>query len=98
MIKELLRRPRSLFKRKRNSKIELRLNLNDMVVVTLTERGAEILNSTKKSYNHEYGLRLKCDYSPGEEYTLQLWGLFNLYGGYLSAGNSIVFENLRKRK
>lgn len=72
------------------------INLNDTVTVTLTKRGAEILNDDAKEFNSKFSLHLKDSHKEGDEYENQLWCMFERFGEFCSAGSESVFTNLRK--
>lgn len=73
------------------------MDLNDTVTVTLTKRGAEILNRKARKLNLAFRIILnKHDYKEGDDYTGSLWMMFEEFGGYCSAGSEAVFTNLRK--
>lgn len=72
------------------------MELNDTVTVTLTKRGAEILNEQAKSLNARYNMGFKDNYMAGDDYQSSLWSLFDDFGEACSAGSEFVFTNLRR--
>jgi len=75
------------------------MDLNDTVTVTLTAKGAEILNKE----NEEIAKRVpsynwKTDYKDGDEYRTQLWSLFGHFGAYCYAGGQHCFNDLQPYK
>lgn len=66
----------------------MKINLNQQATVTLTQRGADILNAENKKWNDYFKSinvnaehRSKIDYQAGEIYRNQLWCLFQTFGG-----------------
>lgn len=75
------------------------INLNDTVTVTLTKRGAEILNRKARKLNLAFRIILnKHDYKEGDEYKGSLWMMFEEFGAACSAGGEAVFTNLRLKQ
>jgi len=75
------------------------MNLNDTVTVTLTKRGAEILNKDARRLNLVFRKILnKHDYKEGDDYTRSLWMMFEEFGKHCSAGGEAVFTNLRLKE
>lgn len=73
------------------------MDLNDTVTVTLTKRGAEILNKDARRLNLVFRKILnKHDYKEGDNYKGSLWMMFEKFGEYCSAGSEAVFKNLRR--
>lgn len=72
------------------------MDLNDTVIVTLTAKGAEILNEI----NEEMARRVpkhnwKRDYKEGDDYKAPLWSMFEDFGAHCSVGTVHCFLNLR---
>lgn len=75
------------------------MDLNDTVTVTLTNRGAEILNRRARRSNKYFKTIIsKDDYREGDNYTASLWTMFEDLGGERCAGSEAVFTNLRKKQ
>ena len=73
------------------------MELNDTVRVKLTAAGAEIINEEHKTYNSMFSSHhWKDDYKEGDEYSDQLWSLFQIYGKAMSHGSPTYFTNLEK--
>lgn len=73
------------------------MDLNDTVTVTLTRRGAEILNKEARRLNSIFKINInRDDFKEGDNYKGSLWMMFEKFGGYCSAGSEAVFTNLRK--
>lgn len=73
------------------------MELNDMVRITLTEKGAEILNNSANDLNRAFPtVQFKANFKSGDNYEVVLWKVFEEFGGYCSAGANIVFTNLEK--
>lgn len=73
------------------------MDLNDTVTVTLTKRGAEILNGQARILNSRIlSHHFDDSHFEGEIYKTQLWSIIDHFGGYCSIGSEIVFTNLRK--
>ena len=73
------------------------MELNDTVIVTLTKRGAEILNRKAMRLNRVFKIMLnRDDYKDGDDYKGSLWMIFEEFGKHCSAGSEAVFTNLRK--
>lgn len=83
------------------TKVLHEFNFNDNVEVTLSKRGAAMLNA----YNlHRMGelyaipsikIKLKVDYKAGDKYTQQMWCLFEMFGPGISLGAQAPFEGCR---
>lgn len=81
------------------------LNLNVAVKVTLTERGAKVINGHNKDFiayvaglgmSKEYVEKLannmKHDYVAGDEYKCQLWEIMQIFGGkHIGMGIDVPF-------
>ena len=73
------------------------MELNDMVRITLTKKGAEILNNSANELNRAFpAVKFKANFRSGDIYEAILWKVFEEFGGYCSAGANIVFTNLEK--
>ncbi len=73
------------------------MELNDNVQVTLTERGAKILNETNASMKLLCpNMNWKTDYKGGDEYSTQLWDIIGQFGSCCSAGSELVFTSLKE--
>lgn len=72
------------------------MDLNDTVTVTLTNRGAEILNNRYKVICEEYPKAgFRCDYEEGEDHSCLLWEMISKFSGSCGLGQEAVFTNLR---
>lgn len=73
------------------------IDLNDTVTVTLTKRGAEILNEQNEFFNNAQDLeKLNTDYKAGGDYRDALRRIMGRFGGYTYDKKEPVFTNLRK--
>lgn len=73
------------------------MELNNIVTVTLTKRGADILNRKAMRLNRVFKIMLnREDYKEGDDYTGSLWMMFECFGQACLAGSEAVFTNLRK--
>lgn len=79
------------------------MELNDNVVVTLTEVGAKILNEHYESMNLVYK-SVTCsndnifstDFKEGDYFSAELWEMFYIFGNHCMMGADIAFTNLEK--
>ena len=71
------------------------MELNDCIKVTLTQRGADILNTRFAGCNERMpGLDWKTDYKRGDCYKSELWDICAIFGPYLYWGAVPVFTDL----
>ena len=72
------------------------MELNDLVQITLTQAGAEVLNK----YYHDINVRCKAklneNYSEGDIAKHELWMFFSIFGKSLYCGAPVYFRNLEK--
>lgn len=59
------------------------MNLNDSVMVVLTETGAEIMNTREKHYENVISNYKARTYKEGQELKTQLWCLFEIFGEHI---------------
>ena len=68
----------------------MKINLNEIVTVTLTKKGAEILTEHEKKYLA--GIHKNRVYQQGHEFRTHLWDIMNIFGKHLYNGCEIPFE------
>lgn len=73
------------------------MELNDIVQVKLTERGAKIINEQNASLKlTNPSLSFKTDYKKGDIYRNELWEVFRNFGNSCYMGVELPFVNLIK--
>lgn len=73
------------------------MELNDVVEVTLTQEGANIINKNNVATLSCFpSLELRTDYKNGDKYKTQLHDLFYKFGVHCCAGSNVIFTNLIK--
>lgn len=63
---------------------KIKLNLNEMCTVTLTEYGANILNKDERQYRSVLDQRTQLiipEYKAGDKITMPLWHIMQTFGG-----------------
>ena len=74
----------------------MKININTRAKVTLTERGAKVLNDYNRGF-HLSGDREKDEkmfptkYKEGDAYEDELWSLMHIFGPHIYMGAPIVF-------
>ena len=72
-------------------------DLNDTVKVTLTEKGAEILNGYYEKLLADFPMvRTKRvhEYKPGDTFETQFWCLFERFGSFIDVAATKPFKHL----
>ena len=73
------------------------MELNDVVEVTLTQEGANIINKgNKASISYFPSLKLRTDYKAGDKYKTELHDLFYKFEVHCCPDNELLFTNLTK--
>ena len=69
----------------------MKYNINETVKVVLTKKGAEILNDF---YEHMPLFAIpKEKYKEDDEYSTEMWHLFNIFGKHIFLGCDIPFKD-----
>ena len=77
----------------------MKINLNDMCTVALSEAGAAHLNNINKHSNDVFdnkstiAYRAKTDYIKGDMYRNQLWNIMEIFGPIIGLGLDAPFVN-----
>lgn len=77
----------------------MKINLNDMCTVALSETGAKHLNEVNRECNIRFwdqsksDYRAKTDYVKGDVYKNQLWSIMEMFGTTLGLGLDAPFVN-----
>lgn len=75
------------------------MELKDIVRVTLTGSGADILNKANTALQQRHpSATFKTDYAEGETYQTELWELMQRYGRHFYNGTEELFTGLEKVK
>lgn len=69
------------------------MNLNDTVMVVLTEIGAKIMNAREKYCENAIQNYKARTYKEGQEVNTQLWCLFEIFGEYIHITCKPPFKN-----
>lgn len=71
------------------------MELNNMVEVTLTKKGADIINKINRDTLAYFpSLELRTNYKEGDKYEEQLYEMFYKFGVHCCPGSDLVFTNL----
>ena len=77
----------------------MKISLNDMCTVALSEAGAAHLNDTNRHCNDVFydksslAYRAKTDYVKGDMYRAQLWSIMEIFGPTMGLGLEPPFIN-----
>lgn len=76
------------------------MDLNDIVQIILTQKGADIVNKRNKDINaYNVHRNFKTDYKAEDMYSDQLWEIFNIFGDHCNIGEDLPFKSMKlKRK
>ena len=75
----------------------MKISMNSDVVITLTARGAEIVNEHNKkilSDPHLVWSTLRTDHKEGDKYIGMLWQIMELFAPYCHSGEDVCFTTL----
>lgn len=68
------------------------MDVHTDVTVTLTDKGAEILNKRGQWFRDNVkGSTSKIDYKEGDSYTAVLWEIMEIFGPHCSVGARVPF-------
>lgn len=74
------------------------MNLTDLVTVTLTQAGADIINSAHQCFNKQFSYaNLKDDYKVNDEWCTQLWCVCEMFGPTIDITADLLFSSLEPR-
>ena len=71
------------------------MELNDVVEVTLTKKGADIINKINRNTLAYFpSLKIRTDYKEGDRYREQLYEIFYKLGVHCCPVSDLLFTNL----